>query len=353
MHGGAGANLHLPPQSASSRNTAIPDGPPPGEGAHLGLLSWNSPSGLGSFVYADVAGCRVTAGAPRAPADKLSELFAEFAADCAARGLRRVHFGFPGPLLEFLDGPAARVHVGDLPVFALDRWRSDKTLSRTIRSQVHRARNHGVTIRFLAERPADTASLRECLRLWLRAKPLPPMGFVTTPFVFDPWPREGILVAEREGKTVGFLASSRVFFGDMSRVDVICRAPGAPNGTAELLVAESFRRAAEGGEKSGRATLGLAPLARRSGDRDPDASLGTLSAMGKHLAAPLYSFRGLEAFKAKFGPDDWVPLYAVAPGTFFGPRDILAVARAFAGGSLSRYILRAIAWKAGARPLPR
>jgi phosphatidylglycerol lysyltransferase len=306
---------------------------------------------LGSFAYLDVAGCRVTAGAPRAEADKLATLLAEFAVDCKARGLRRVHFGMPGSVLEFLEGPVTRVHVGDLPVFNLDRWRSEKTLSRNIRAQVHRARNHGVTVRFLAGPPADTTPLRECLHLWLRAKSLPPMSFVTTPFVFDPWPGEGILVAEREGRAVGFLASSRVFFGDMSRVDVICRAPGAPNGTAELLVAESFRRAAEHG--LARATLGLAPLARRSGTRDSGASLGTLSAIGKRLTSPLYSFKGLETFKAKFGPDEWVPLYCVAPGTFFGPRDILAVARAFSGGSFARYILRAVAWKAGARRLSR
>jgi lysylphosphatidylglycerol synthetase-like protein (DUF2156 family) len=326
-------------------------------GAHLGLRFWHSPSGAGNFAYADVADCRVTAGAPRADSDRIATLFAEFADDCERRGLRRVHFGLPGSLLEFLDGPAARVHVGDLPVFSLDCWRFEATMPHAIRAQMRRARNHGVTVRLLADPPHDPGPLRDCLHRWLRAKPLPPMGFMTTPHLFDPWPREGVWVAERGDETVGFLSSSRALFGNVLRVDAVCRAPGAPNGCAELLVAEAFRqaacRAAEHGEgELGRATLGLAPLSRRSGARDPGAqgaAFRTLSGVSRRLASPLYSFAGLEAFKAKFAPDAWIPLYAVAPGRVFGLRDALAVARAFAGGSLARYAAGAAGWGIGVR----
>ena len=327
------------------RDSAVPDGARD-DGAHLGLDVWHSPTGAGRFAYADVAGVRVTAGAPHAPADRLATLLAEFARDCERRGLRRVHFGMPGPLLEFLDGPAARLHIGDLPVFDLNRWRSDATMPAGIRTQARRARNHGVVVRHLAEAPADPEPLRACRRGWLRAKPLPPMGFVTTPYLFDPWPREGVLVAERDGKVVGFLSSSRALFGETLRVDAVGRAPGAPNGCAELLVSEAFRRASERGPEHGvmRATLGLAPLSRRSEAHAPrlPAFLGT-------LASSCYSFAGLEAFKAKFAPDAWVPLYCVAPGRAVGPRDALAVARAFAGGSVLHYAARSAAWKLGAR----
>jgi phosphatidylglycerol lysyltransferase len=324
------------------------------DGAHLGLSRWFSPAGGGSFAFADVAGCRVTAGAPRAPVDRLAALFSGFAEDCAARNLRRVHFGLPGPMLEFLDGPFARAHVGDLPMFALQRWGAEATMPASIRAQTRRARNHGVVVRHLATPAAlaDFDSLRACRNDWLRAKPLPPMAFMTTPFLFDPWPREGILIAEREGKVVGFLSASRALLGEALRVDAVGRAPGAPNGCAELLVAEAFRRAAERGVA--RATLGLAPLSRRSGARDPGASgavFRRLSAFSRRAALPLYSFEGLETFKAKFAPDAWIPLYCAAPGRFLGPRDALAVARAFAGGSLTGYAARAAAWRLGARRL--
>jgi lysylphosphatidylglycerol synthetase-like protein (DUF2156 family) len=301
----------------------------------------------------------VTAGAPRAASDRIATLFAEFSKDCERSDLRRVHFGLPGPMLEFLDTPSARVHVGDLPIFGLDRWRSEASMPRAIRAQMRRARNQGVTVRHLADPPSNPAPLRDCLHRWLRAKPLPPMGFMTTPHLFDPWPREGVWVAERGDETVGFLSSSRALFGNVLRVDAVGRAPDAPNGCAELLVAEAFRqaacRAAEHGEgELGRATLGLAPLSRRSGARDPGAqgaAFRMLLGVSRRLASPLYSFAGLETFKAKFAPDAWIPLYAVAPGRGFGPRDALAVARAFAGGSLARYAARAATWATGARGL--
>jgi lysylphosphatidylglycerol synthetase-like protein (DUF2156 family) len=248
----------------------------------------------------------------------------------------------PGAALEFLEGSHTRVHVGDLPIFNLVRWNDPSAhvgVPPGIRAQVRRARNRGVTVCLLAEPLADPSSLLACRDEWLRSKPLPPMRFMTTPFLFDPWPEQGVFVAEHQGKIAGFLTSSQVLFGGVLRVDAVGRAPWAPNGCAELLVHEAFRRAVSFG--IARATLGLAPLSRRSATRDSSAGWTTLA---RRLASPLYSFEGLEAFKAKFAPDTWIPLYAVAPGARFTPPDILAVARAFAGGSVLRYAARTAGW---------
>src|SRR5690606_13945824 len=136
---------------------------------------------------------------------------------------------------------------------------------------------------------------------------------------------------------------SRALFGDVFRVDAVSRMPDAPNGCAELLIAEAFRHAAERGIV--RATLGLAPLSRRL--RRPDDSPDWMRRAARKLAGPFYSFDGLEVFKAKFGPDAWIPLYCVAPGPRFTARDALAVARAFAGGSVMRYAVRAARWGMG------
>jgi phosphatidylglycerol lysyltransferase len=320
--------------------------------AHLGLRPWHSPSGLGSFAYADVAGARLTAGVPRAATRDLPALLAEFSTACRHAGLRRVHFGLPAAALEFLDPAAAqaRWHVGDLPVFNLERWRSAHSragIPSTIRSQARRAARHGVTVRHLAAPPSATRtrdSLNACLHAWLRRKPLPPLRFLTTPFLFDPWPAEGVFLAEKDDAVVGFLTASRVLFGDTYRVDAVGRSPDAPNGCAELLVCEAFRDAALRGMQ--RATLGLAPLATRSGAR-ASGWADRVSGAARVLGSPLYGFRGLESFKAKFKPDAWLPLYCVSTGPAFSPRDMLAVARAFAGGSLARYALRTGLWKLG------
>ncbi len=344
MPGGAGVKDPLPLRSAFFRNISVRAEPPlpaaPDDGAHLGLRAWRSPSGAGSFLHADVAGFRVTAGAPRTASDRLAALFSEFADDCARSGRRRVHFGLPAPLLEFLHGPCASLRIGDLPVFDLGRWLMEATIPAGIRAQIRRARNRGVTVRHVSRTPTDLSPLIACREAWLAAKPLPPLRFMTTPYLFDPWPAEGVLIAEREGRVEGFLSSSRALFGGMLRIDAVGRRPDAVNGVPELLVSECFRRAAERGIE--RATLGLAPLSRRSGaagSRVPD--------FARALAVPFYSFEGLEAFKAKFAPDAWIPMYCAAPGRVFGPRDALAVARAFAGGSVLRYAARTAVWSAG------
>jgi phosphatidylglycerol lysyltransferase len=257
----------------------------------------------------------------------------------------------PGPVLQALDpgGGRGRWHVGDLPVFNLAHWVNARSFPAGIRLQARRARNRGLAVRHLPDPPAEMAPLCACLRAWLREKPLPPLGFVTSPWLFDPWPEEGVFVAEREvdGKprVEGFLVASRVLFGDMFRVDAVGRDPDAPNGCSELLIAEAFRHAA--GRGIVQATTGLAPLARRSGVPRGGLSERMLARLGNTGLG--YSFAGLEAFKAKFAPDAWVPLYCVAPGRRFKSRDVLAVIRAFAGGSLLRYAARVLLWKLGCR----
>lgn len=348
-----GAGADAPDTAASSG-----DSEDSGHGAHLGLTDWISPSRLGRIAYARVRGYRVAAGVPRVAPENLAPVFSEFTADCRRAGLRPLHFGLPGPALEFLDAERARWHVGDLPLFDLARWREDARIPASIRTQAQRARNHGVRVRHLAfapHAPAESDALGAAMKEWLQGKPIPPLRFLTTPFLLQPWPREGVFVAEteRDGRyeVAGVLVASRALFGEVFRVDAVIRTPGAPNGCAELLVREAFRHAALQGLE--RATLGLAPLSRRSGVR-PSGWPDRLSSLARRLGSRWYSFEGLEAFKAKFAPDAWVPLYCVAPGRRFSPRDMVAVARAFAGGSLRRYARRTLGWTFGKRiPEPR
>lgn len=307
-------------------------------GAHLGLRVWRSRSGA-LWHYRDVGKYRVTAGLPVASPSILPDLHREFTAACDAAGRVPLHFGLTGAALEFLPSGAdtrSRWHLGDLPVFDLARWREEAGMPATVRAQVRRARNHGVTVVHWRTRPRDAerAALERARDAWLRDKPLPPLVFMTTPFLFEPWPREGVYAAYQREAFVGFLVASRALFSEMLRVDAVVRAPGAPNGTAEMLVATAFRDAAARGLS--RATLGLAPLSRRSPVRQR-TGLRMLSEFVRRMGCPLYSFMGLEAFKAKFAPVAWLPLYAIAPRRAFGLREVLAVARAFAGGSVARY----------------
>lgn len=317
---------------------------------HLGLKLWKSPQGLGSLAYLDVGRRRVAAGEPHVVAPPLSRLLREFERACDLDGFKPLYFGLPGNALFALDPleRRGRWHVGDLPVFDLERWLKPERVPAGIRAQANRARNQGVTVAHWREPPADRGPLDACLRAWLEDKALPPLGFVTTPWLFDPWPDQGVFIALKEGRITGFLTGSLALFPDLWRVDAVARDPRAPNGTAELLVVEAFRHASEMCYE--KATLGLAPLARRS-SAPTSGWVDHLTKVVRGVGLPGYSLRGLEVFKAKFRPDAWRPLYCVSGGGKLTPADVLAVARAFSGGSLLRYAGRAALWKFGRKRL--
>ena len=91
-------------------------------------------------------------------------------------------------------------------------------------------------------------------------------------------------------------------------------------------------------------TLGLAPLSRRAVIDAPHnppwlrALLAWVHAHGRRF----YNFDGLDAFKAKFQPEVWEPVFAIAAGKRFTIGMLYAVAAAFAGGSPAWLLLRGV-----------
>jgi phosphatidylglycerol lysyltransferase len=121
------------------------------------------------------------------------------------------------------------------------------------------------------------------------------------------------------------------------------RGKDAPNGTAEAMVDAAFRAAAA--EGLAYLTMGLSPLSRLAWDGravDP----WWLSVLFRWLRAHssrFYNFRGLEAFKSKFVPDRWEPVYALCNLHAFTPRVLLAIAAMFGGISPFRFVAEALA----------
>jgi lysylphosphatidylglycerol synthetase-like protein (DUF2156 family) len=59
-------------------------------------------------------------------------------------------------------------------------------------------------------------------------------------------------------------------------------------------------------------------------------------------ANSLYNFKGLEHYKYKLRPHYSEPAYAVVKGRGFSPRNVLAMAHAFAGSPLRLLVWRTI-----------
>jgi phosphatidylglycerol lysyltransferase len=130
-------------------------------------------------------------------------------------------------------------------------------------------------------------------------------------------------------------------------IEQIARSTSAPNGTAELLVDRAMEALrAEGAEI---VTLGLAPLSTRVEPPETDAAplvrllLLWVRAHGRRF----YNFEGLDAFKAKFRPDYWEPIYAISNEPRVSVRTLYAIAAAFSEGPPLRFVWRAVLAAAG------
>jgi len=186
------------------------------------------------------------------------------------------------------------------------------------------------------------------LAAWLATRGLPPLHFLVEPSTLDRLDDRRVLVASRGDEVVAYTVLSPVPARDGWLVEQFPRAPGAPNGTVELLLDSAIRAVAAEGARY--VTLGLAPLARPAlvGAPDPEDPrdplwLRLVLAWTRMHGRRFYNFDGLDAFKSKFAPERWEPVYAIALGRPFPPRALWAIAGAFGGRSPVALVAPAVA----------
>jgi len=134
---------------------------------------------------------------------------------------------------------------------------------KSLRAQLNRARNKNVTVtEWPAEKAHNDPRLIECLHNWLAMKGLPPLHFMVEPDTLGRLFDRRVFVAERDGAVVGFVVLSPVATRNGWLFEQFPHAPGAPNGTVELMIDTAMRVLAEDGYDY--ATLGLSPLSVRA-----------------------------------------------------------------------------------------
>ena len=278
----------------------------------------------------------MTAGGPSGPVHQRVEAAWAFEAKSRADGARTLWFAVERP--GDIDEGRRSVVVGAEPVWEPGRWAEVVAGKRSVRAQIARARNKGVVAEaWDADRARDSADLREVLANWLGGRGLPPLRFMADPFVLDDPGARTFWVAQRDGRVEGYLA---LVPGPEAFVEWIIQRRDAPNGTAALLLDAAARSLPE----SVGFTLGMVPLSSFAplSEHAPDPLVRGLLAWTRAHATRFYNFGGLERFKAKFRPDGWRPLHLVTDG---GPVTILtfhAVAAAFAAGSPTAFVARAL-----------
>jgi phosphatidylglycerol lysyltransferase len=95
-------------------------------------------------------------------------------------------------------------------------------------------------------------------------------------------------------------------------------------------------------------TMGLIPLSLHgwaAPDYNPLWLRGLLAWIRAH-GRRFYNFEGLDAFKSKFYPRDWEPIFAISNEPQFSPLALYAIASAFSGTSplvaVGRGLLKAV-----------
>ena len=299
------------------------------------LTHWFGADGKGVVGYATFRRVRVVAGEPACPPERLAAVAREFEQDAARAGERVCYLAAERPLAERLahTGRHAVVSIGAQPVWQPAALVAVFDKVAALRYQINRARHKGLMV---GEWPSDTGDktrLHRCLAAWLRSKPLPPLGFMTDPYLLQRLDSRRLWVAAQAGRPSGYAVLAPVPARTGWLVEQIVRCPEAPNGTAESLVAAAARSLAAEGSRF--ITLGAAPLSRR-GPRHTERAPWWFRAIAGWMRAHgtrFYNFRGLEHFKAKFRPQAWEPVFAVAAEPRIRLADLYAVTGVFTGRS--------------------
>lgn len=285
-------------------------------------------------AYVDTGRAWVVAGAPIAPAPRLAAVAAGFAAAARAAGRRTTWFGTERRFGDATGWPA--LQVGEQPVWSPAAWPEVLRGSRSLREQLRRARAKGVGVRAvtaaeLAAGHPTRAQLDRLIAAWQAARPLAPMAFLVQIDLCSFATERRCFVAERAGVVVGVLGVVPIYARAGWFFEDFLRAPDAPNGTVELLVDAGMRAAAAA--DIALVTLGLAPLA---GD------VGRWLRRARRLGGALYDFDGLRAFKAKFKPARWDPIFVAYPPPGSPVAAVHDTLAAFAGGGLVRFGLATV-----------
>ncbi|HTA88468.1 MAG TPA: DUF2156 domain-containing protein [Polyangiaceae bacterium] len=286
-------------------------------------------------AYVDTGRAWVAAGAPIAHIEELGGAVSAFVQAARAAGKRACFFASEERLRASTGEALRSLNIGEQPAWDPRGWNATLAQRRSLREQLRRARAKGMLVRELSptelERGPTHEALARIAERWLHSRVMAPMGFLVRlePFAFPAERR--CFVAEVAGQVIAFAGVIPVPLRRGWFLEDLVRDPNAPNGTSELLVDAVMRWANETGSQW--LTFGLAPLA---------GNLPRWLRFIRRSAGFLYDFEGLRAYKAKFRPDSWSPIFLSYPARQNQLVSIADALAAFAPGGLVRFAWRSL-----------
>ncbi|CAL9545231.1 hypothetical protein SUDANB95_04281 [Actinosynnema sp. ALI-1.44] len=305
---------------------------------------WFTPDGRAVVAYRVVATIALTVGDPIGPPQARRAAVRGFASFCAHEGWTPCLYSISEELRdEVASSGWHAVQVAEDTVVPLRDLAFTGRKWQDVRTALNKAGKRGITaewVRYADAPPALTDQVRSISAEWVADKGLPEMAFTLGGLAELSGDGVRCLVAVDADRTVHAVTSWLPVHVDGRVVgwtlDFMRRRGSAFPGAMEFLIASAALALRE--EGSSFLSLSGAPLARLDRGARPCAVQRVLDFTGRVLE-PVYGFRSLLAFKAKFQPV-YRPLYMAYPDPAALPRIAGAVGRAYLPGMSVRQGVR-------------
>ncbi|MET9396384.1 DUF2156 domain-containing protein [Kitasatospora sp. NPDC002965] len=293
---------------------------------------WFDEDGRAAVAYRVLNTVALTTGDPFGAPDARRRAVAGFARYCDARGWTPCFYSVTPETRSAAEQLGWRsLQVAEDTVVALPELAFTGRKWQDIRTALNKAGKQGITAEWWSYHEAPIA-LKEQIRAiseeWVSEKGLPEMGFTLGGLEELDDPAVRLLIAVDHDRTVHGLTSWMPVYENGEPVgwtlDFMRRRSDGFRGVTEFLIAS----AALGFKQEGASFLSLsgAPLARS--EKEPPTGLQkTLDWLGRVLE-PVYGFRSLLAFKAKFQPE-YRPMYMAYPDPAALPSITRAIGKAY------------------------
>ncbi|MFE9428082.1 bifunctional lysylphosphatidylglycerol flippase/synthetase MprF [Kitasatospora sp. NPDC006697] len=296
---------------------------------------WFDERGEAAVAYRVIATVALTTGDPFGEPAARERAVAGFGRYCDARGWTPCFYSATEQTERIAGALGWRsLQVAEDTVVPLPELAFTGKKWQDIRTALNKAGKQGVTAEWWTWQSAPIGlrdQIRSISEEWVADKGLPEMGFTLGGLDELADPAVRLLVAVDADRTVHGLTSWMPVYRDGAAVgwtlDFMRRRadPQALRGVMEFLIAS----AALGFKEEGAEFLSLsgAPLARADRGGGATALQRTLDWIGRTLE-PVYGFRSLLAFKAKFQPE-YRPMYMVYPDPAALPAITRAIGKAY------------------------
>ena len=294
---------------------------------------WFSADGQSFVAYRVEGGVAITTGDPIGPADSLEETVDEFVAFCSVEGWTPCLYSTTEAVKRATDKLGwPSLQVAEETVLPLGKLAFTGKKFQDVRSSISRAGKSGVVAEWL-NYPHAPLSVRAQIQAiseeWVSDKALPEMGFTLGGLDELDDPAVRCLIAVDHDRTIHGITSWMPCYRDGVPVgwtlDFMRRRGEGFKGVMEFLIGSAALDLQKEGAEF--VSLSGAPLAQAHPDEELAGVQHLLEIVGRTME-PVYGFRSLLKFKAKFQPV-YRPMYMCYPEVAVLPRIGLGISHAY------------------------